>query len=316
MDFNGQKRFLDHAINTRFDAMTAGQKQKELNAYRRTRVLEGQKTRPVLLPLVYNMTAAGQVGAYRDTTPRLTYDVIITGIKSDSQTRDIIVKNAASEASITLTGNETDLYLRADEIAGQVPGNGGQTGVFNLTTPLIIPAGNRLTVEMFKTDTTGDVEMANIVLIGLRVIHNRYSLPDYDSDLIDRAIVLRDIPTTRFLKVKFDFDSAIAGGEARNISTPTSDEPLIIRGIRTSLRNSLVEIGVEGEASWTVEPTPCWAVAGEDEGGYENYIWLPKPIYLPARSAVEIRRVVNSINGSNPLDSETNNTMTFICETL
>lgn len=319
MDFNGQKRWLDHAIDNRFDPATAAQTQKELNAYRRKRVLDALKTRPMLLPLEFNMNAAGQVSPYRDTTPRLDYDVLVTGVKSDNQTRDIIISNTATGSSLTRIGDESSLYLRADEIAGQIPGNGGQTGICYLTTPLLIQAGNRVTVEMFKTDTTADAEDANIVLIGVRVYPRMFgsAVADGDRELIDQAIRLREIPQPRFAKVTFDFDSAVQGGEARNINTPTFEEPILVRGVRTSLRYSLIEIGVRGEPTWTHEATPCWAIAGEDEGGHENYIWFSKPVYLAPHASIEIRRVVNGMYTDAALiDSETGNTMTFICETI
>lgn len=319
MNWNGQRQWLDHSINLRHDPTNRGKLQADLNAYRRKRVIEALKSRPVFLPLSFEMTAAAQTSPYRDITPLLNYDVIVTGVKSDTQTRDIIVRRGVDESSLVSVGDESSLYLRCDEFAGQGATNGGgQLGTFYLPTPLLLNAGQRLTVEMFKTDVTADAEEANIVLVGVRVFPKSYGIDMLgdQGDAVDHFIRVREIPTIHYLKQVFDFDLAKgAGGEARNLFTPRRDEPLLIRGCRTTLRHSLIELGIQGEPSWTTEPTPCWAIAAEDELIHENYNWFSKPIYLPANGVIEVRRVVNSIDGTL-IDAETGNTITWICETV
>lgn len=319
MNWNGQRENLAHMIAKLQDPAKAGQLQAEFNAKRKARVLAAVNTRPVFLPVAFNMTAAGQTTPYRSITQSLGYDVIITGIKSDTQTRDIIIRRTESEQPLVYVGDETNLYLRADDIAGvSATVGGGQQGTFYLPAPIRLRAGERITVEMFKTDTTAAVEEANIVFIGVRVFPKAYANDLIGGDemaKIDRAIALRETPQLRFLKQAVAFDSAIAGGVDRNLYTPQVDEPLLIRGVRTTLRQTLIEVGVQGEPQWTAEATPIWAVAGEDEVGHDNYQWFSRPIYLHSRNSIEIPQLTNSIDGSL-IDAQTGNTITWICETV
>ena len=319
MNRNGHGKYLDHAIAIRQQPENRAKLQSELNNWRRKRLVEAATVRPVFLPLEFTMTAAGQVSPYREYTRSLGYDVLILGVKADVQTREIIVRRTDSEAPLAYVGDEANLNLRVDDIAGiSATVGGGQTGTFYLPAPITLNNGERLSVEMFKTDTTAGVEVANIVFIGVRVYNKAFAealIDPVESQLIDRYIAARETPTDRFLKVAVAFDSAIAGGEAANIYTPKVEEPLLIKGIRTTLRQSTIELGIEGEPSWTYEGTPIWAVAGEDEMVHENYQWFSKPVYLHSNTIVEIRRIVNSIDGSL-IDAQTGNTITFICETV
>jgi hypothetical protein len=315
MNWNGQRPWVDHWAERRINPATAAAKQDELNNRRRKRYADALYVRPIFLPLQWSMTAAAQTSPYRDSTPSLGYDVLVTGGKSDAQTRDIIIRSAESETSITRIGDESSLYLRADEMFGQAAANAaGQLGTFYFPAPIPINRGQRITGEMFKTDATDDPEVRNAVFTGIRIFEHANISPD-DQALINRYIAMREVPRPVFLKVKVDFDSAGAGGEARNLFTPQVEEPLLIRGIRTSLRQSTIELGISGEPTWTVEPTPIWAVAAEDELIHDNYQWFSRPVPLAPNGTVEIRKVVNSIDGSLT-DTQTGNYITFLCETV
>jgi hypothetical protein len=323
MNWNGQRPIVDHLIRTLGEPNLGRQSQVEYNNQRRARVQAAINVRPVYLPLDFEMNAAGQVSPYRATTPALGYDVVIIGIKTDTPTREIIIRRTEEEKAIAYVGEEETLFLRADEIAGITATNGaGQIGTFYWPAPIHIPRGNRMTIEMFKTDTTVDPEEANIVLVGFRVfnkaLYGEQILDGAERDRIEQAITLRDIPRVVFLKQRVQFDSAVAGGEARNLFTPQVQEPLLIRGVRTTMRQSLIEVGLEGEPSWTLEPTPVWAVAGEDELGHDNYHWFPRPIFLHSNSTIEVSRVINSIDGTL-IDAEgtgNENMITWLCETI
>lgn len=319
MNWNGQRDCLEHLIAKRIDGEKATKLQSDFNAGRWKRIQSALNTRPVFIPLEFEMNAVGQISPYRDTTPSLAYDVIITGIKADSSTRDIVIRRTEDDKPIVYVGDELNLFLRIDEIAGQgTTSGGGQTGVFYLPKPIILPAGNRLTIEMYKTDTTGDPEEANIVLVGIRVFNRAYGellLDSQERTTIDFLIRSREIPRVVFLKHSVEFDSAIAGGLSNNIYTPQVEEPLLIRGVRTTLRHSLITMRIEGEPNWTVEPTPIWGIAAEDDLGHDNYQWFSKPIFLHSKTSIEIERVVNSIDG-NLIDAQTGNSITWICETV
>lgn len=319
MNWNGQRQTLEHLISLLLDPDRSASIQRDFNAKRRARVESALNARPLFIPLLFSMNAAGQISPYRDTTPSLSYPVIITGIKSDSK-RKIVIRRTEDEKPITYIGEETNLFLTADEIAGQtVDAGGGQQGTFYFPEPIILPAGNRLTIEMYKDDTTPDPENANITLIGIRVFNREYAsllLDAAERNRIDSILQMREVPRVVFLKVRVNFDSALAGGEARNIYTPQVEEPLLVRGIRTTLRHSLISLKVQGEPTWTVSPTPIWAVAGEDDLGHENYQWFSKPVFLHSKNQIEIERIVNAISGSSPLDPQNDNTITFICQTV
>lgn len=319
MNWNGQRATLDHLINRRLDPATAKRLQSDFDAKRRARINSALCTRPLFIPLEFQMTAAAQTSPYRSVTPSLNYDVIITGIKSDTQTRSIVVRRTEVEKPLCYVGEATSLYLRADDLAGLSATNGGgQTGAFYLPQPIVLAAGQRLTIEMFKTDVTADPEEANITLIGVRVLNRNYAaelLDPNEKAKIDTLIQYREAPTTIFLKVPVSFDSALAGGQDLNIYTPAVEEPLLVLGMRTTLRQSTISLGVEGEPKWTTSLTPIWGVAGEDEMVHENYQWFSKPIYLKSNGQIEIERIVNSIDGT-AIDEQTGNTITFICSTV
>ena len=319
MNWNGQRATLDHLITRRLDPAAAKTLQRDFDAKRRSRINSALCVRPLFVPLSFEMTAAAQTSPYRQTTPSLNYDVIITGIKADTQTRSIVVRRTEVEKPLCYVGEAVSLYLRADDIAGVSATNGGgQTGTFYLPQPIVLAKGQRLTVEMFKTDVTADPEEANIAFIGVRVLNREYANELLDSDekaRIDQLIAYREAPTTVFLKVPVTFDSALAGSEDANIYTPAVEEPLLVLGMRTTLRQSTISIGVEGEPKWTTSQTPIWAVAGEDEMVHENYQGFSKPIFLHSNAQIEIERIVNSIDGT-AIDEETGNTITFICSTV
>lgn len=319
MNWNGQQTSLNHLIDCLLDPHKAGEYQRDYNARRLNRIMSALCTRPVFIPLEFVMTAAAQTSPYRALTPSLNYDVIVTGLKSDTQTRSVIFREG-DEKPLTYVGDEANLYLRCDEISGQNATNGGgQLGVFYLPQPLVIEKGRRLAVEMFKTDATGAAEEANIVLVGVRVYPRSYGevLLDVDErERIETLMTYRDTPRIRFLKQDIDFDSAVAGGRANNLATPAVDEPLLIRGVRTSLRESLIDgIRIQGEAEWTTSAVPCWAIAAEDELVHENYQWFSKPLYLRTNNQIEIPRITNSIDGTL-IDAQTDNYITWICETV
>ena len=319
MNWNGQRPYINHFVATRSNPLQAASLQADLKARRRSRLFDACLTRPVYLNLRFEMNAAGQTAAYRDTTQTLGYDVLIIGAKSDLiQTREIIVKSAETERSLVRVGGSSTLNLRIDEFAGLTPGNGGQTGVMYLPSPIPLAAGERITAEVFKTDTTAAVEVGNIVLLGIRVLDKTYaeSVLAAEADQIEQLLKQREFPQEYFQKVTFDFDSAVVGGESRNILSHRIEEPCLIRGFRTSLRFSMVEIGIAGDLPWTPEATPCWAIGAEDEVGHDNWIWTPKPIYLRRYQQIEIRRIENGAIDEVQVDAQTGNTFTMICETV
>ena len=319
MNWNGQRETLDHLIRRRLNPGRADSLQADFDAKRRSRIESALTTRPFFVPLSFEMNAGGQVSPYRDTTPQLAYDFIITGIKTDTQTRDIVIRRTEDDKPVVYVGDQLNLFLRLDEIAGlTATSGGGQLGTFYLPQPILLPRGARMTVEMYKTDTTAAAEVANIVLIGIRVFNQDYAnllMKDGERQRIDFLIKARECPRVVFLKQAVSFDSAVVGGEARNLVTPEVDEPLLVRGMRTTLRQSAIELRVEGEPLWTSSAVPIWGIAAEDELVHDNYQWFSKPVFLRARSSIVIDRITNGYDGTN-IDDQTGNSITWICETV
>lgn len=320
MNWNGQRETLDHLIRNRVNPAKARANQDEFNAKRRSRIDSALHTRPFFVPLTFNMNAAGQVAPYRDVTPQLNFDFIVTGMITDVRTRDIIIRRTEDEKPLVYVGESTNLYLRSDDLAGLTATNGsGQVGIFYLPKPLMLYRGGRLQLEMYKTDTTADPEEANIVLVGVRVYRKEVgemAIDDLERERIDFLMKAREAPRIVVIKQPVTFSSAIAGGIAENLLTPEVPEPLLVLGLRTTLRQSLIQgLRLEGEPNWMPEATPIWAVAGEDELGHENYAWFSRPIFLRSKQGIFIERITNSIDGTK-IDDQTGNTLTWICETV
>jgi hypothetical protein len=172
---------------------------------------------------------------------------------------------------------------------------------------------------MYKPDSTPSPIVVNIVVVGLRVFRSEYGeilLDPQERKRLDWTMEARESPRTVFLKQAVSFDTAGAGGESRNLITPQVAEPLLIRGVRTTLRNSLIEgLRIEGEPNWMPSLIPIWGLAAENDLLHENYQWFSRPIYLRSGQSIEIARIRNSIDGVIG-DSQFGNSITWIAETV
>ena len=320
MNWNGQRQTLEHLIALALNPSRGASLQADFNSKRRSRIQSALSTRPLFLPLQFSMTAAAQTTPYRDLTPSLGYDVFITGIKTDTPSRSINLRRTESERAIVRVGDEVNLYLTGDDVAGTTAGlTPGQNGVFYFPAPIVIKKGTRLTVEMYKQDATADPEVANVVLIGVRALNPAWAemvLDDDEKNLIEQIFRVNETPSPLFLKVPVNFDNAGVGGIDENILTPRVEVPLLVRGMRSTLAWSTIELNVEGEPTWTPRATPIWAVANESNQEGEAYIWFSKPVYLKSDNQISITRVTNGGVDGLTYDDQTGNTITFICETV
>jgi hypothetical protein len=321
MNWNGQRPYLDHLISQRSDPNNAPVSQAAFNRQREKWVADALLTRPVYIPLSYTLPAAGQLSPIRATTPQMPYDVIITGIKTDIwPARDLNLKLNENEETMVRVGSTENLYIRSDEIMGTtVDAGGGHVGVFPLPVPVVIGQNRRLTLEVFKTDATAADIAAHIVLIGVRVFNQAISdglLDTQERALVDKMIRARSVPKALLLETFIDFGTATYGNIVTNTYSPQNDEPLLILGCRTDLRQSQVEIGIVGEPRWTVGLTPSWAIAAETEIGHDNYQWYSKPIYLRSQGTIEIPRAINGIDTVNLTADNATGRFTFFCKTV
>lgn len=319
MNWNGQRNSLDHFIRRLSDPANADQYQAEFDARRRAKVLSSMVTRPLILNLQFNMSDAASTAPYRALTAVLPYDVAILGFKTDTPGRSVIVRRTDGDRSLVYVGNELNTYLTLNEFAGVTADvGGGQPGVYYWPSPILLRAKERFSIEMYKPDATPDPEQANIALVGIRVLASDYAtalISALERTRLDQLISLRAVPEVRYLKIPVEFDVAGVGGQARNLSLPSVEEPLLLRGIRTTLRQSTISLNIEGEPTWTPNPVPVWAIAGEDSDVVENYQWFARPIYLRPNASLQIPLITNSIDGAL-IDAQTGNTITVIAETV
>jgi len=313
MSQNYNHRNLEHAINIRRFPERAAALQKAFDEKRLARIEKAISTRPVYIPFKFTLDAAGQVSPYQKETPTLPYDVIITGIITNNSARRIALREPNSILPIAIVGEKRNLYLSLADIAGGTSqAEKGQKGIFTLPSPLTIDARSRLYVDVYKPDTTDAPETINFVLTGYRVLKNQTLDGDVRAS-VERAIGLRSMPKTIFLIQEITFDSDNIGGRARNVSTPPVEEPILIRGVRSSLRSSFVNLGIQGETQWTTDDTPIWAIAAEDDDESDSYVYFQRSIFLPRDGVIE-QDFINSVDGVN-LDPQTGG-KTWICETM
>lgn len=314
MSYNHNHRNLEHAINLRRNPATAAALQKAFDIKRLARVEKSIATRPVYIPFKVRLDAAGQISPYQVESPDLPYDTIVTGIITDNSSRQLIIRESFRDpVPVVIVGRKRNLYLDFSDIAGGTSQAAkGRKGAFYLPSPITIEAGNRLYFDVYKTEATADPELLNFVLIGHRV-SRKYSIDDEMKTLVKQAISRRAYGKTVFLKQQFDFDSAAAGGKAKNVYTEQCDEPLFIRGCRSTLRHSLISIGIEGEPEWTTDDAPIWALAAEDDNEQDSYVWFQRDVFLPAEAVLEME-LENSIGGN--IDPQFKNQITWICETM
>ena len=313
MNFNGNFEFVNHSIAIKRNKKLAAKYQQDFNAKRMNKVEKALATRPILIPLCFKLNAAGQITPYTERTVSLSYDVTVIGFMADSS-RDVQFRRAETDSPFLHTGGEQNLYLTLDEIAGgEVISSEGQTGIFYFPTPLELDANRRLIFDVYKTDDTPDPQEVNIVLIGIRTYPSVDTLLSKEMrDMVNDLINFRKLPEFKFIKQKIEFETAVAGGQATGIYTPKVDEPLLIRGCRSTFNHSRITAKIEGESAWTVGRTPVWALAAQQGLVHENYNYFQRPVFLPPNTHIEMELQ----NGIGDLIDEQKGTITWLCETV
>lgn len=331
MNRNGHGQLVDYYIKTlsepdAYPAERAAMKSKRMN-----KVLASLLTRPFYLPIQFELPAAGQVQPITELTAQLGFDIVITGVRCDvwqagtpgttaPSGRDVIVSFTDNNESQSLvrTGGNTTLYLKTDDFAGStVDAGGGQLGTFQLPNPIYLRKDNRIQVDMFKTDTTGAIEYANIVFIGYRVYPKAAAESVLDARelaLINRYIDNTETPVTRWMKVAVPLVASV-GAQATNLVTPRLEYPVIVRGFRTTMRYSTIQLGVDGESSWMPSATPIWALAAENDLQVDDYLWCEKGFYLPSQTIISIPLITNGGCDQSSVDP-TDNEFTIIYDTV
>lgn len=312
---NPTKEWFNHAISLRrFPGVDVDKKQEAVNKGRFDRIEKAFWRLPVYLPLRWDLPAAAPIAPIAATTSnQLDYDLLIVGAITDSPNRQIRFKNSNSEINPSYVGRDTTINLNAGDIAGTTMtfSNDAQVGIFYYTSPFILYKSQQITIEMFK-EATADAEVSNIVFVGYRIFSDKQTFAQAEADEIKdlkHFIALREVPRQVFMKSEVVFD---VNGYARDVKTPDTDEPLIIRGVKTTLSNSLItSCKLQNGLEFVVGEVPCWALFCEPNG-HNNYYYFKEPIYLPRKTALQMT-LKNTINGVN-IDDD--GSITWLCETV
>lgn len=315
---NINKEWFTHIIDSRrFPNKTSEIKarQEKVNAGRLARVEKAMYRMPVYIPLKWVLPAIAPISPITATTNnKINFDVLIVGAISDCPNRQIRFKSSNNEINPSYLGKDVATNLVVGDIAGTTMqySNDAQIGIFEYTSPFILYPNNQLTIEMYK-DTTDNEEISNLVFVGYRIFSEKFTFTNFQEDEIKEIkgfISQREIPRQKWLKHEIKFD---AEGFASDVLTPDIDEPLIIRGIRTDLKHSVIQrIKFQNHLDWLTEDTPIWAIASETRGN-GNYHYFKQPLYLPRKSAIQID-LKNTIDGTSYIDGD--GSITWLCETV
>lgn len=316
MDFNNNHRWVDHLINARRFPEKAAAAQADLNRYRRARIETAAATRPIYLSLFYDLPGEELISPISQTTPDLRYDCVITGvIASTTQNRRIIFKKAESELPfVILEQQATNLRLTLEDLAGNSDAT-NQQRIFYFPTPLDLRAGERLSIEIFDTN---EAEELQIVFVGYRVLPPGSNTVNPEQQaLITRYLQFRRTPEIRLLTQRIIFDADQPNAKTGLIFSPQAAEPLLIRGCRSSLNVSTIRLRIEGEPEWSPAAFPIFALATQTGVGQQNYEYFERPIFLPAKTAIEME-LTNSVDSSGIFDNslEVSREITWLCETV
>jgi hypothetical protein len=312
---NPTKEWFSHAVNNRrFPNEKVDERQKTVNAGRLVRVEKSFYKLPIYLPMQWTLPAVPPVAPIVETTDnRLDFDVLIVGAIADAPSREFRFKNSPSEINPSFISRELNINLSLADIAGTIePFIEGQRGIFYYTSPFILYKGQQLTLEMFKKDATANDVLVNLVWVGYRIFSEKATWLGYESTEATDAkkfIALREVPRQIWLKQEVQFD---ANGFANDIRTPDIDEPLLIRGVRSTLNASMIKsLKIQNGLEMVVGEVPSWAVFCEPNP-HQNFHYFRESIFLPRKTALQIT-LKNTIDG---LTYDPSGTITWLCETV
>lgn len=320
MNYNRNELTFRHYWNLLREWDNRVQIQQTFDKLRFNQIQKAIGSRPVLIPMQIELNTVGQPQPYNAKTSPFNYDLIVVGYMSDGASRDIILDKVEKANPLVYVGDANSLYLTLDEIAGQPQATNpkGQKGIFYLPSSKLFFRGERLSLDVFQREdlAVGDPQIVNFVIIAYRVFPKSVSdiQFNYEMPVINEYIAKRFAPETVFLKTDVVFDIDGQGGTT-TVYTPQLDEPVILKGCRSTMRNCFVEMGLVGEERFTELPVPIWSFAHGDEIPHENYLWNECGIYVPAK--IQLRMKCNNTGEAfDPQGINGENTITWIASTV
>lgn len=292
---------FDHLVDLIQDPPTGVAAQARINADRLKQIEYQLQFRPQFLPLVNTLPAAATTVPVPEFTYQgLTYDTIVTGAITDGEDRNIqFYYGTDVEYKLFKFGNDGDLKLSLDAIAGHNVNTAGYAGVKNWPLPMTLPANIPLLMSMYQDASPGYEFNVNTTFNGVRVYPKNSAesfLTGDARELVTNYINRTGTPTVRWATLKVEFDAA---GQAIAKTPRYTNEVYSILGWRSTFTNAMVNLAFDGEfnAAWGTEKFPLWALAAEPGNPQKMWEMLPVPVFVPPK-----RQVVLSLSDHIVID--------------
>lgn len=263
-------------------------------------VENSKRVRPHFLPIQLTLPAAAATLPVTGSTEVLNHDVIVHGAITDAEDRNGRFYRDVEANPLVRYGQGNGLKLSIDAIAGHNVASAGLPGVYRYPEPFLLKRNQLLTLEMFQETSPGVTQVVSTVFTGERVFRANSveaSLADDERKEIQKFISRRPAPEPRYGVMLVDFDAT----GAASAETPKADEPLLILGFRSpnsSMSDSMVNFGFDGDNSFAKSRFPMWALISEADNGRQLYQMLKTPIYVPAQQQL-LFNFFNTIDGVN-----------------
>lgn len=250
-------------------------------AYDRARLQDVEKakqSRPHFLPVRHDLPAAISTLPIRSATEELNYDVIVTGAITDGEDRRANFYRRRNEEAFIDVGDESDVHLSLDALAGKSVATGGLAGVQRFLSPFILREKITISLEIFQETAIADVVWTTFT--ALRVFtpnHREAQLTALERSQVLDAIGRYSVPQPRYLVMPVEFD---ANGVA-SPKSPKHEEPLLIYGFRSTFSDALVNFGLTSTDSFSNSLFPIEALCAEPNNGRKLFEYLLEPIFLP-----------------------------------
>jgi hypothetical protein len=277
--FEHLARLLQHPAD-------AAKNQVAFDRHRLAAVERALRFRPQFWTLQHELPAAAQNAPIAESFETLQYPSVITGAITDGEDRNVRFYRQDRKLSLSNFGNEPNLKLSLDAIAGHNVATAGYAGVKKYAEPYALGERGYMTLEIYQETTPGALETVTTSFTGVRCYrpdHAEAQMSPGVRDAVKQAIAGRPSPETRYVTMKVEFD---ASGRA-TCQTPDDDEPMFILGHRSTFTDASVELGQSGTSLFSKEPLPIWALCAEDNNARDVWNMLDVPIFLPPREQIK-----------------------------
>lgn len=290
-----QKTF-DHLAGRLIYPATAAVSQAAFDRLRLKAVEDALLMRPQFIPVQHRLPAVAQAAPISEVTDDLRFDVIVTGVVTDAENRTArLYKNRETKSTINY-GNQPNLKLTMDALAGHNVATAGFAGVQDLEQPLLLNEAEYLTLEIYQETSPGSEEVVTSCFNAYRTYTKAHAEAQMSPDVrraVERSIRGRIAPEVNYDIIKVEFDGA---GNAY-CETPKLEEPSLILGFRSTFSDAMVSLGFSNNFNFSKKPFPIWALANEANNSRGVWNRLKSPIFVPPREQLGFV-LSNTINGS------------------